>query len=374
MAPGHWFFCRRIAIPEDLETGEEEDYALLELENLSPFPLEHMFYGLRLDPTKRFAFVFAAYKRRFEKVDQTGWRRIDAVLPDFILGLNANVGAGDCLVLVTQKSLIGFHYDGLSSLPDSFYAEALEIDQEDTPARTLTAQVDSFAVELRKRFQADSFRIWYANTNAKWVGQIAWFGAVESDETPVAKVSFNRKEIWKADLRDPEMVEQARKDERQNGILWKGVIGLAACTLFLLLGEVYWGASTGYLSYRKNSVLEREDLVAEIRDLRSTSVTLRDFQESNLSPFRMIEALFPFLQYPKIIFRKFETEGPDVLVLDAKAANQSEVTEFKKRLERYEKISSVELSKQVNNTKGSTFTATIRFNPGAFYELAGVDL
>jgi hypothetical protein len=60
-----------------------------------------------------------------------------------------------------------------------------------------------------------------------------------------------------------------------------------------------------------------------------------------------------------------------VLVIDAKADNQTQVTEFKKRLDRFDKVTSVELSKQINKPTGSTFTATIRFKFGAFYQLAG---
>ncbi len=371
MAPAHWFFCRRIEIPSDLEKGEEEGFALLELENLSPFPLDHLHYGYRLDSAGRYAFVFAAYKRRFEKVDQTSWRRTDAVLPDFLLGLHSSSkGHGD-LILVTAGSLIAFCFDDKSDLPAAVYTESREVDEgiEGEEVPSLKSQVDRFESIAKSRIGISRARIWYANTDAKWIGQTAWFGAVDSSESPIAKVDFSRSELWKADLRDPEQIDQAKKEERQNGILWKGLGVLAALVGLVLLGELYWGASTGYLSYRNAQLDKQEGLVDEIKTLQSTSNTLRGFLESDLQPFKMIEALQPLRQ--EIIYRKFETNGPDVLVIDAKAANQTQVTEFKKRLERFDKISSVELSKQENKPSGSTFTTTIRFNFGAFYQIAG---
>ncbi|MDQ8187342.1 hypothetical protein [Pelagicoccus sp. SDUM812002] len=373
LAPAHWFFCRRIEIPSDLEKGEEEGFALLELENLSPFPLDHLHYGYRLDRAGRFAFVFAAYKRRFEKVDQTSWRRRDAILPDFLLGLHTSSKSGESgLILVTEKSLAAFSFDEKSELPAAFYSEALEFEgDEGEEPPSLMSQIVRFESVAKSRLKMSRVRIWHANTEAKWVGQTAWFGAVDSSDFPVAKVDFSRAQLWKADLRDQEQVDQAQKEERQNALLWKGLGGIAALVGIILLGELFWGASAAYLSYRNSKIAEMTPLVQEIQSLQATSNTLRGFLESDLQPFEMIDALIPLQQYPNIVYRKFETEGPDVLVIDAKAANQTQVTEFKKRLERFDKIASVELSKQVNKPSGSTFTTTIRFKFGAFYQLAG---
>lgn len=369
MAPGHWFFCRRIEIPADLERGEEEGFALLELEALSPFPLDHLHYGYRLDEAGRYAFVFAAYKRRFEKVDQAAWRRGDAVLPDFLLALHREAweqAAG--LVLVTEKSFIAFSFDDKSSLPAATYAEARQEAVDDESVPSLKSQVDQFASVARARLGISRVRVWYANPSAKWVGDSGWFGAVDGSEASTARVEFTRDELWKADLRDPEKVELAKKEERQNSLLWKGLGILVILVGLILLGELYWGANSLYLSYRESQIEKRAPQVQELVELRNTSLELGEFLESDLKPFAMIEALMPFQKHPSIVYRRFETDGPNTLVLNAKAANQTEVTEFKKRLERFEKVSSVSLSRQENASSGTTFDATIQFKTGAFYE------
>lgn len=372
LAPAHWFFCRRIEIPADLEKGEEEGYALLELENLSPFPLDHLYYGYRLDEGGRFAFVFAAYKRRFEKLDSSGWRRVDAVLPDFLIGLHPGAKQDGGLILVTEKSLVAFSYDSQSSLPGGFYAEARSLEEAEEGGVPLSSQIQSFSGRARQRLGLRRQRMWRSNAVSVWVGKTAWFSAVDESEESAVKVSFTRDQIWKADLRDAELVEQVKRDDRQNAILWKGLGILAALVCLVLLGEVYFGASRAYLSYRESKIEERAAQVAEVESLQSTSVTLRDFLESDLAPFQMIEALLPMQQYPNIIYKKFVTAGPDVLEIDARAANQTQVTEFKKRLERFDKVTSAELSKLNNQSSGSTFTVTIRFKYGAFFGLARV--
>ncbi len=365
LAPGDWFFCRRIEIPQDLESGEEEGFVLLELEALSPFPLDHLHYGYQLDATRRYAFVFAAYKRRFEGADIAGWRRLDAALPDFLIGLHADACSEEPLVLVSEHSYSIFRYDKLSSLPASFYAEARPAPEEDE-AFDLVSDVAAFCDRAKTAIVKDNPRIWFVNTNPKWLGQTAWLEAEDPQGALAAKVSFTRAEIWKVDLRDPEMVEQAKKDERQNGILWKGVLGIAAAVALLLVSEIVWGGSAGYLALRRGMNSDREPAVRAFDSLQTTTNTLQNFRESNLTPFQMIETLLPYQSWPKVIYRKFETDGPDVLVIDARASNFTEVNEFKKRLERSEMVSSVALSNQQNNPSGSSFTTTIRFVPGVF--------
>lgn len=371
-APGHWFFCRRIEIPADLESGEEEGFALLELESLSPFPLDHLHYGYVLDGAGRYAFVFAAYKRRFERVDSSNWRRVDAVLPDFFMGLNQDAGRVGSLMLVSEQSMVAFEYDNLSTLPCRFYAEARKPVEEEDNVGSLRRQFDEFSVSAKEKLGLSRLPTWYLEENAKWEGRNAWLGAVDAADSSFFRLGFSRNQIWKADLRDPELLELAKKDERQNGVLWKSSGVLAACVALLTLGEIYWAGSTGYLAYRESGIEKRSPNVEEIENLRQTSVTLRDFQESNLAPFAMIEALRPYQNYPDIIYRKFETDGPDTLILEGRASRQSLVTEFKKRLEGFAKIDSVDITRSDNNTSGSTFTMSIRFRFGAFYELAEV--
>ncbi|MDQ8202964.1 hypothetical protein [Pelagicoccus sp. SDUM812003] len=369
--PGHWFFCRRIEIPADLEKGEEEGFLMLELEGMSPFPLEHLYCGYRLDSERRYAFVFAAYRRRFGGVDQAAWRRLDAVLPDFLIGLSSDARVSGPLVLETESSYVAFRYDGNSDLPVAFFAEPKPKNQDGEEQQG----EEGLSAFLRRASDSIGVKgpcVWKVNTRKEWVGSQAWLGVDEPSKGCEHVVSFSRGDIWKADVRDPEMVEQARKDERQNAIIWKGVLGIAALVGLLFIGEIYWAGSEAYLALRRSQNEKRAPLVEDFNELNDTTRALQLFQESNLVPFQMIESLAPLQNYPKVVYRKFETSDPNVLVIEARSQNSSEVTAFKKRLEAFGKISSVELSNQVNNPSGSTFTATIRFVPGAFFELAEV--
>ena len=365
VVPAHLFFCRRIELPGDLEKGEEEGYALLELENLSPFPLEHLYYGYRLDERRRYAFVFAAYKRRFEGVDTKDWRRLDAALPDFLVALKGSVEERSPLVLVTQASYVAFAFDAESSLPARIVSAPRLSDAGGDLADQACA-VQAFWDGVSDRMGNGSPRIWAANAGSKWLGSDAWFGATQADEEPAAKVSYTREELWHADLRDAEMIEQSQRDERQNAFLWKGIVGLAAAIALLLLGELYWAGSSVYRAQREKWNEARVERVTAIDKLKATTNTLQIFQESNLVPFRIIQELWPYIGSSNIVFRRFETDGPDGLIIDARADSQREMTQFKKRLEAFDKVVDVRLSNQTAGTTGSTFKMTIRFQVGAF--------
>lgn len=364
-APGHYFFCRRLTIPAELAAGEEGDYVLLELETLSPFPLEHLFYGYVLDAERRYAFVYAAYRRRFESAQTNAWRRQDAVLPDFMVALGQQgLGAGASLALASERSFLLFTYDGASTLPAGFYAE--ERPQEVEGQDSLERQLAAFAKRAPAAMRGATARLWIANPAGRWLGNDAWFGAEGSNGEPAARVAISRDAIWRADLRDPETLAKFRREERQNNFLWQGLIGLVASICLLLMGEALWGATRGYLAWINAGNRERAPLVQNIDSLQSVSTRLRLYQESNVEPFSMIQALLPYQNWPEIVYRRFETNGPEQLVIDARASNQMQVTEFKRRLERFNKVQSVELSNQINNPAGSTFTTTIRFVPYAF--------
>ena len=87
MAQGWLFFCRRVEIPGDVENDELDSFLHLQLESLSPFPLEHLQFGFVTDASRQFAFLYAAYRRSFERSVATSWDEQEAVIPEFSVGL-----------------------------------------------------------------------------------------------------------------------------------------------------------------------------------------------------------------------------------------------------------------------------------------------
>ena len=374
VAPGHYFFCRRIALPEDLDEGEREEFAFIELEKLSPFPLEHLFYGCCFDAAQRHALVYAVYKRRLEPRKTADWLKLDAAVPDFLVALGGKAKAATPLVLVTERSLVGLRFDEASELPCELWAEELPLSDESSGE---AAAIAAFARRCEQRFQAGPARLWRAVPGGLWQAGQARFAATSDSKQERIEEIFTRAALWSADLRDPETLELAKVEEKRNGVLWTGVLAMLALLGLLVLGEAAWGISKGYLAFRNSVIEQRAKPVAAVDSKQKSVNELLSFRESNLMPFQMLIELDAYrLQegvpdFQQIVYRKAATDGPDRLKIEAVAQNRTQVTLFKRRLEGFSKVRAAELSSVKTGNEGVTFTVSVDFVPGAFLASMG---
>ena len=121
MAQGYSFFCRRVEIPSDVEKDGLESFLQLQLESLSPFPLEHLQFGFAIDARRRFAFLYSAYRRSFERSITADWETQEVVIPEFSIGLLAGDSEQKSPLLIeAANSYTYLEYDSLSELPCYF--------------------------------------------------------------------------------------------------------------------------------------------------------------------------------------------------------------------------------------------------------------
>lgn len=363
MAQGHSFFCRRVEIPSDVEDDELESFLQLQLEALSPFPLAHLQFGFVIDAGRRFAFLYAAYRRSFERKDAASWEGQEAVIPEFSIGLKAGgLDEKTPLLLVADSSFTYFEYDELSELPCYFYSIPKSEGETDDDAAS-EAAIESVILELKQGRSVDSIRVWKAKTEIAIDKKTLKLRASEGDRQIVAEV--DRESMWRMDLRDAESVERVQIEERRNYLIWRVAIGMAAVFGLLALGEFIWFTEKGYLKLRRGWNEEQSPLVEEIVSQKTTINELLSFRESDLIPFDMLVAIQPFLT-DAVWFTKVETNGANSLRVFANATSNGQANQFKTRLERFVKIETVELQNIQSRPDGTTFTALLNFKIGAF--------
>jgi|TARA_B110000495_G_C23009939_1_gene597201 hypothetical protein len=364
-APSQLFFCRRIEIPEDVTEDEREGFVQLQLESMSPFPLEHLQFGYVVDESGRFAFLYSGYRRSFESGSIAEWEKQETVIPEFSIGAIAGKNDdGRPLLLVSENSVAYFEYDGQSELPCYFEAFPRERDENDQ-VMDLNASVDTAKARLGDRIKGKTIRVW--NTNAViYIGKQRLRLQAEENGSQIT-VIVSRETLWTMDLRDPNRIEHAKLEERRNRLIWKVALGMAAVFMLLILGEFAWIGSQAYVNLRKGWNEERTPAVALIESHQSTVFELEEFQDSDLKPFDMLIAVQPFMS-DAVTFTKVETNGSSGLKAFGEATSQGQANSFKARLERSEKIDSVELRDPKGNAGGITFTALINFKTGAFNE------
>ncbi len=362
-APGHVFFCRRVEIPADVADSERESFLQLQLEGMSPFPLEHLQFGFCVDSSKQFAFIYSGYRRSFDNAEISNWQTQEVVIPEFSIGVLAGKGeSGTPLLLVSSSSITYFEFDAQSELP--CYFESFPREQsEDGTVRPASDDLDVITGRLEGRIGDRTPRIWNAGTTITIEKKKFELQATEAGK-PIT-VRIDREVLWSMDLRDPESIEQAKQEEQRNVIIWRVVLGLAAALALLVFGELLWFGERAYLNLRQDWNTEQAPIVERIVSQQITINELKSFADSDLVPFDMLVAIQPFLT-DAVWFTKVETNGTNSLKVFANATSNGQVNQFKARLERFVKIETVELENIQSRPGGATFTAFLNFKRGSF--------
>ena len=362
MAQGYSFFCRRVEIPGDVESDELDSFLQLQLESLSPFPLEHLQFGFVIDASRHCAFLYAAYRRSFEHSVASSWEEQEAVIPEFSVGLLAG-GLDDETPLLIEggSSFTYLEFDSLSELPR--YFQSIPKSDKDINEGVERSDLESVSAKLKAERSVESIRVWRASSQIAIDKKVLKLRAKEEDRQIVVEV--DRNSMWRMDLRDPETVERVKMEERRNYLIWRIAIGMAAMIGLLIAGEFVWFAEKGYLGLRRGWNEEQAPLVEEIVSQKTTINELLSFRESDLIPFDMLVAIEPF-RTDSVVFTKVETNGPNSLIVLANATSNGQANQFKARLERFVKIEAVELQNIQSRPGGTNFTALLNFKIGAF--------
>jgi len=362
-APGHIFFCRRLEIPADVEDSERESYLQLQLEGMSPFPLEHLQFGFYVDSAKRYAFIYSGYRRSFDNAEMSEWSKQEVVIPEFSVGVLAGKGEeGSPLLLVSDSSISYFEFDDLSEIP-CYFESFPRNSGEDGAVRPASEDLEDVTERLKSRIGEECLRIWNAITKITIEQKKFELQAMEAGK--LITVQVEREVLWDMDLRDPESVEQAKQEEQRNVLIWRVVLGVAAALALLLFGELLWFGERAYLNLRQDWNAEQSPIVERIISQQTTINELLSFQDSDLVPFDMLVAIQPFLT-DAVWFTKVETNGTNSLKVFANATSNGQVNQFKARLERFVKIDTVELENIQSRPGGATFTAFLNFKTGSF--------
>ena len=362
MAQGYSFFCRRVEIPGDVKSDELDSFLQLQLESLSPFPLEHLQFGFVIDASRHCAFLYAAYRRSFEHSVASSWEEQEAVIPEFSVGLLAG-GLDDETPLLIEggSSFTYLEFDSLSELPR--YFQSIPKRDKDINEGVERSDLESVSAQLKAERSVESIRVWKASSQIAIDKKVLKLRAKEEDRHIVVEV--DRNSMWRMDLRDSETVERVQMEERRNYLIWRIAIGMAAMIGLLIAGEFVWFAEKGYLGLRRGWNEEQAPLVEEIVSQKTTINELLSFRESDLIPFDMLVAIEPF-RTDSVVFTKVETNGPNSLIVLANATSNGQANQFKARLERFVKIEAVELQNIQSRPGGTTFTALLNFKIGAF--------
>lgn len=357
---GDAFVVRRLELPSGTTEPEVAGFVALQLEELSPFPLDQLYHGHVCSSDRRAVLIYAAYRRRFP-VDQTEhWPAAQYVLPDFAGVLRQRFPATSVVLLRAEQTLSALLFVADKELPERVASRPLA---PDAPAD----EVERVRRQLHVLVEAGSAR--EVGLRARGAPEqrtkgLQFFFEPEGSGSG-REVFIPGNECWTMDVRDSAFIAEQRRRLGQDLVLWRVVLGAAAAMVLLLLGEVLLGASQGFVSWLDRRNREQAPRIASIRDRDAATMRLEDFVVSGVQPFEMLEAVNRLKPGNSHLTRSV-AKGTSVLEFQGWSPDVASVDLFESNLRAAPSVEAVERRPVSTNTGGSTFFITVTFKFGSF--------
>jgi len=115
--PANVFFSKTIHLPEGVDGDEIASFTELEVEELSPFPLEQLVWGYFADTTQRVVYAFATVKPRVAPILLEKWEDWIHIYPSFLSLIDVRVDVPTIKGLWHDNVVTLVYYDGRSPFP-----------------------------------------------------------------------------------------------------------------------------------------------------------------------------------------------------------------------------------------------------------------
>lgn len=330
--PGYLFYLEHIEIPAGIETSELSDFAEINLEASSPFPIEQLLWGYLHAEEADSILLYAAHRdcvkrAGFEDVNSYAW-----VLPDFA-PLASTFFPTDTEVLVHgTDSLSLLHFAKGQSVPT--YANARLLDAEDT--------VDDSIAALREEAPPliDGFAHLTLTPSGQAVGEdgttsfkfdVTRKQDASEDNDAFTELTPTQNQLWQADVRSREFKKNERNARRLGGWLVRLTAWAAIVAVLLLIGEALSYGSTILLDQRKTQIASQQPTVDQITERDELKNKLEQIEQNDLQPIGMLRALNN-IRPSGIYFTQATIEGQNQAIIDGNAGSINEVNNYINKL------------------------------------------
>lgn len=388
-APANLFFQKTIYLPEGLENDTLDSFAELEMEQLSPFPLEQLAWGFFRDLEARAIFLFAAVKPRLPETLLEHWDGYNHVYASFVHLIGIRRSEPTLIGLYHGDIVTGAYYDGESPFPTQMvhrHLPRLETEEEETDeeeseeeqkkafANDLTLALNCFE-EIKEGFQQQKCKIEPGLMSVVDV-------ETHHDDVVVMRIDhyltpFTEPEhydpvivqkgegLWASDLRQADFIEEEKRRRQLSMKLWVVFksAGFAALIIFFLL---LWNVGMNVLvSNREARMTEQSVDTFAIIDDETRLNKLKQFTSGEFRPFDILGTLneLRIEKTPKVYFKSIEANSDNQVTIKAIAGSVPEANKFRDILrERKKSFPRVVISSFVTKKKQVEFSIQLNYN------------
>lgn len=351
LLPDHLFFARVIATSGEAAIARGE--AELALESLSPFPLAQLYYGFFHVAGGARAVIFAAYRRRFSAEAAADWKEANLVLPAFasVLGRPGESLAGATWLIHGENSLTAVRWDDQAVPVDVQIRPVFDEEDRATVRESLLLDLPS-----RERIR-ELHELPGANENS--TGPEFEFTAGES------KFVVTPEQAADLDVRDKGDLQQLRRAQTRDRVLWRIFLGCVAAIGLAAIGETTLAAGRMWQTTRVARVTAQRPIVDAIMTAQSLTHRIDELSTKRLRPFEMLGIVGGEARPKSIQFLRTTTDGLYRLEIQAQTEAATDISTYRAGLIALPGIEKVDLYGPDTRGRMATFRMVVTFKPEA---------
>lgn len=338
LLPSHLFFVRSLDLPAGISAEEVPSFVELSLEQISPFALNQLYYGYYLPADASRVLIFAAYRKQLSIYEDESWTAADLVLPEFASALGLSREAPTLVFLQNDFELTAVYWAQGSEVPDRIVSRRREADEE-------AAAPPAAYEELRRKLgplPADLSIRKLDKPRGRFHDKNLVFDLRQEGEEKEVSAEIARPVCWALDIRDKGFLQTTRRAQRQNRLIWTGVLGIFAAFAALAIFEAALFAGEKILDAREARIQELEPEVNRIMQEEELAVRLEELHGERLLPFEMLSFLNQY-RPPSIYYTRVSTDGVRSFEIEALTPKSQDVDRFQRLLEENDALESVEI-------------------------------
>jgi hypothetical protein len=366
LLPGDAFFVRTVPLPEPMSGPDLESFAALQLEALSPFPLEHMAWGWYCPPGALSVLLYAAPKARLRRCATPTWETAYQAFPGFLSRIGTAPGPSMVILIVQSASLSALFYEEGPLLPTRIHSLPLG-DARHTDAATLAA-ARTWLAGLRLPTASHPAGIWIGTGvevlhgggcrfTHRWLSFEGGKPASGPDFTP----DWSDVTVWAADVRDAQHSAKAAAERRRSRFLWRALVAGTALAAALAVAQIgAWSIQAmNHLEMRR--ITELDGPVRRVQNKLALAGRITQSIEQDIQPYAMLAAINPLrpatVYYTKVVARSFE----ELQLEGESTVGVTPVNEFADAIGKLPFVRTVVNSSQTRSGRTS-FEFTVLFN------------
>ncbi len=365
LLPGEFFFVQMAELPEGIEGKDIEQFAEFSLEGVSPFPLEHLYWGYLHHEDSPHILIYAAYRERLRKNGYENLENHDHVFPDFVAGLPEGRDQPEISFLNHQASLSALYFKPGCRVPVNARSMPLpkaEMEDEELlqQREKLLATLDPSGFQASREVRTIAVTDGKAGRNPELFSRTVNGTDVNTqwrhdDSFP----ALSEKACWEADVRDKNFVQKERKVLAISKKVWFAAMGAGIAAGMLLLLQVGVLAGNMWVKNRENTIARQAPESAYVEERQSLLEKIDQYVQQELRPFEMLSLLN--VGRPKIIhFTEAASNAHNRMVVEGVGNNVEAVNSYTQTLRNSARISSVETRVRSSGGK-APFTLQITF-------------